>query len=69
MDLLIGHFVAAHGIPARPFAWPAAGDITAIDALLFSWFSCLGEEGADRQRPLRPGVHVALMQCPAALRM
>lgn len=42
MDLLIGH-LAEHGVPARPFTWPASGDTAPIDAL----FSCVSEEGAD----------------------
>lgn len=42
MDLLTGH-LAAHGVSARPFTWPASGEVSPIDAL----FSCLSEEGSD----------------------
>lgn len=41
-QLMLGH-LAAHGIKAEKFTWPATGDIDAVDAL----FSCLSEAGAD----------------------
>jgi nucleotide-binding universal stress UspA family protein len=42
MDLLVAH-LAEHGVAARPFTWPASGDVAPIDAL----FSCLSEDDAD----------------------
>lgn len=41
-DLLLSH-LAAHGVPATPYTWPANGGIGPVDAL----FSCLSEEGSD----------------------
>jgi nucleotide-binding universal stress UspA family protein len=42
MTLMLDH-LAAHGIAADKFSWPATGEIDAVDAL----FSCLSEAGAD----------------------
>lgn len=41
-ELMLGH-LAAHGVNAQKFTWPATGEIDAVDAL----FSCLSEEGSD----------------------
>ncbi len=40
--LLLNH-LAAHGVAAEKFTWPATGEIDAVDAL----FSCLSEQGSD----------------------